>query len=291
MPVLEHLSLGFLAGVGSLEFTPTTDGKTFTADMVDDLARAHFPPCMRTLWQALRRDKHLKHGGRQQFSLFLKVAFTHRSSLQRQLILICQGIGLSVEEAVIFWRKAFSTINEDKFNKEYRYNIRHNYGLEGSRRDYQPKSCGQIIRETPGPNDSHGCPFRHFGEAQLGQMLVTSCGISNAADSKDIFDAVKGGHYHIACTRVFEITHASKGVQKGQGLGNGESVEHPNRCAIFRAFLSKSPRKTQWLLTALGTFNRASRWPIRKKRTSKLKKLTARSSRSLDKHHRSLAHV
>lgn len=45
-----------------------------------------------------------------------------------------------MEEAVVFWRKSFSSITDDKFNKEYRYNIRHNYGLEGSRKNYNPKS-------------------------------------------------------------------------------------------------------------------------------------------------------
>lgn len=46
---------------------------------------------------------------------------------------------MSVEEAVVFWKKAFSRITEDKFNKEYRYNIRHSYGLEGKRANYPAK--------------------------------------------------------------------------------------------------------------------------------------------------------
>lgn len=33
----------------------------------------HFPLCMHTLMQSLRRDHHLRHNGRQQLSLFLKV--------------------------------------------------------------------------------------------------------------------------------------------------------------------------------------------------------------------------
>lgn len=45
-------------------------------------------------------------------------------------------IGLSIEEAMIFWRKGFSGITDDKFNKEYKYNIRHSYGLEGKRTNY-----------------------------------------------------------------------------------------------------------------------------------------------------------
>lgn len=35
-------------------------------------------------------------------------------------------------------------------------------------------------------------------------------------------------HYHVACTRVFECTHSS-GVKKGEGLGGGENVDHPNK--------------------------------------------------------------
>lgn len=36
---------------------------------------------------------------------------------------------------------------------------------------------------------------------------------------------VEGKHYHVACTRVFEATHQLK---RGEGLGGGESVNHPN---------------------------------------------------------------
>ena len=50
-----------------------------------------------------------------------------------------QGIGLDVEEALVFWRTAFATTSDDKFKKEYQYNIRHSYGLEGGRRNYKPQ--------------------------------------------------------------------------------------------------------------------------------------------------------
>lgn len=32
----------------------------------------------------------------------------------------------------------------------------------------------------------------------------------------------------MACTKLFEIQNASHGVQKGDGLGDGTSVTHPN---------------------------------------------------------------
>jgi DNA primase large subunit len=42
-------------------------------------------------------------------------------------------------------------------------------------------------------------------------------------------DAVKSQHYHVACTRLYEIVHRDDGVKKGDGIGpGGESVSHPN---------------------------------------------------------------
>ena len=52
---------------------------------------------MQQLHTSMRRDHHLRHGGRQQYGLFLK------------------GIGLSLEEAMKFWRSEFmKLIDGDK---------------------------------------------------------------------------------------------------------------------------------------------------------------------------------
>jgi DNA primase large subunit len=59
------------------------------------------------------------------------------------------------------------------------------------------------------------------------------------ADLPEIVATVKGGHYHVACTRVFEITHSRQGVKKGDGLG-GESVTHPNQYAAKSRELEKA---------------------------------------------------
>ncbi|GAA5890816.1 hypothetical protein JCM5296_003430 [Sporobolomyces johnsonii] len=213
VPVLSHLSMGFMAGITSdYSFTGAGDGEAITAEMVPELARQSFPLCMRNMQETLKTSKSLKHDGRQQYNLFLK------------------GIGLSVEEALVFWRKSFSTITDDKFNKEYRYNIRHGYGLEGSRKNYTPKSCTAIITgPVPGPNQSHGCPFRHHSEAALTSLLHLTIPSLASPDLKEILAATKNGHYHVACTRVFELQHAKVGVAKGDGLGGGDSVDHPNR--------------------------------------------------------------
>jgi hypothetical protein len=51
-------------------------------------------------------------------------------------------LGLSIEEALAFWRRSFSLMTDDKFNKEYKYNIRHSFGLEGKRANYAAKRYG-----------------------------------------------------------------------------------------------------------------------------------------------------
>ncbi|KAM0751523.1 DNA primase large subunit [Meredithblackwellia eburnea MCA 4105] len=212
LPVLQHLSMGFMAGITS-EYNVSTNamGEAITAEMVPELSKTSFPLCMRSMQETLKSSHHLKHEGRQQYGLFLK------------------GIGLSVEEALVFWRRSFSNITDDKFKKEYQYNIRHTFGLEGSRKSYAPKTCLQIITgPSPATGQVHGCPFRHFNEANLSAALSSMYNL-NAADQKEILKATKDHHYHVACTRLFEIQHAHKGVAKGDGIGNGDSVDHPNR--------------------------------------------------------------
>ncbi|KAL6300913.1 DNA primase large subunit, partial [Sparassis latifolia] len=71
--ILKNLSQGFLAGVSSeWSSAASSSGNEITADMVDDLARRHFPMCMRNLHDQLQRDRHLKHFWRLQYGLFLK---------------------------------------------------------------------------------------------------------------------------------------------------------------------------------------------------------------------------
>ncbi|WFD30301.1 4-nitrophenylphosphatase [Malassezia sp. CBS 17886] len=216
LPVLEHLSMGSMMSAAS-DYTNApllrTDGSsvTLTVDMIAPLVQKHAPMCMRTLQEALRTSHHLRHYGRLQYNLFLK------------------ELGLPVEEALLFWRRSFSTMSDEKFNKEHRYNIRHGYGLEGRRLNYPAKSCARIItQDQPGPQDTHGCPFRHFSPANLSAALSTHYQVP-ADEQAEILNAAKAGHYHVACTRLFEITHATQGIARGDGLGQGESVTHPNR--------------------------------------------------------------
>lgn len=216
LPVLEHLSMGTIVGASNEYATNallSNDGEavSLTANMVEPLVRQHAPLCMRHLQATLSTTHHLRHYARLQYNLFLK------------------ELGLPVEEALLFWRRSFSTMSDDKFTKEHRYNIRHGYGLEGRRLNYPAKSCARIItQDQPGTQDTHGCPFRHFSPANLSAALAAHYHLS-PAEQNEIVAAAQAGHYQVACTRVFELTHNAQGVKAGDGLGHGESVSHPNR--------------------------------------------------------------
>ncbi|KAK1306266.1 putative DNA primase large subunit [Acorus calamus] len=120
-PIVEALSTSYLGP----DYSQAKEFGEVSLKDIDQLANSSFPLCMRHLFEKLREEHHLKHGGRMQLGLFLKVG-------------------------------------SERFDKEYAYSVRHNYGKEGKRTDYTPYSCQKIISSTPGVGDHHGCPYRHF---------------------------------------------------------------------------------------------------------------------------------
>ncbi|KAI8325029.1 DNA primase large subunit Spp2, partial [Martensiomyces pterosporus] len=181
VPVLQNLS----NQTARSEYQSTGAAGVVNADNVDGL-EDNFPLCMRHLHTQLLREHHLRHGGRMQFGLFLK------------------GIGLNLQEALVYWRRAFSNMTDDQFQKGYAYNIRHNYGMEGKRADYTPYSCHRVIMSNPpGPGDHHGCPYRHFSAERLRTALYKDA--LSDTDVREVSDLAKAGHYQVACTRHLEI--------------------------------------------------------------------------------------
>ena len=90
------------------------------------------PPCMIYLYDNLKLQSHLKHQGRLQLGLFLKSA------------------GLSKQDAITFWKKSFAQkITSEDFERNYAYNIRHNYGDEGKHVSYSALSCKSCIDKVP----------------------------------------------------------------------------------------------------------------------------------------------
>ncbi|XP_074778598.1 DNA primase large subunit isoform X2 [Athene noctua] len=199
-PLLNHLSHSYVGPDYSVQ---KNTGK-ISLEQIDALSVKSFPLCMRQLHKALRDNHHLRHGGRMQYGLFLK------------------GIGLTLEQALEFWKKEFirGKVDADKFDKGYAYSIRHSYGKEGKRTDYTPYSCMKIIMSNPpSQGDYHGCPFRHSDPELLKQKLqsykIPPSGITQ------ILELVKGMHYHLACQKYFELTHDVDDV--------GFSLNHPNQ--------------------------------------------------------------
>ena len=202
---------------------------------------------MQHLHRSLRRDSHLKHYGRLQYTLFLK------------------GIGLNLEECLIFWRQGFAKITDDTFNKEYRYNVRHAYGDVGgdsNRRGngYSPFSCQKILTEhPPGPGEAHGCPYRHFSVDNLTNLLQ-AVGVNDQAVLRGVKEDKEKMKFHLACNRyvsrpqaihplilganrVFEYAHAreiKKVKEDGTwGAAQLETIVHPNEY-FKRSYLLKN---------------------------------------------------
>ncbi|KAL2175148.1 eukaryotic and archaeal DNA primase, large subunit-domain-containing protein [Thermothelomyces heterothallicus CBS 202.75] len=228
-PILDHLSKNFIAPDASYAGSGAAiEGAEITARNIDNLSR-HFPMCMTHLHRSLRRDAHLKHYGRLQYTLFLK------------------GIGLSLEESLIFWRSAFNKITDDTFNKEYRYNVRHAYGDVGgdsNRRSggYSPYSCQKILTEhAPGPGEAHGCPYRHFSPENLTTLLRAS-GVTDRAVLEGVKADTENQKFHMACNRVFEHLHKAEIKRaKDEGIMTAaqlETIVHPNEY-FKRSYLLK----------------------------------------------------
>ncbi|KAJ1513337.1 hypothetical protein HMI54_003883 [Coelomomyces lativittatus] len=201
LPVLNNMSNQYL---GKPQFNASS-GK-LTADDIDMLSQ-HFPLCMRNLHDSLKKEGHLRNGGRMQYGLFLK------------------GIGLPVDEALTFWQRMFRKFTPEQFQKNYAYHIRYNYGLEGKRSNYAPYHCTKIITtNAPSTGDHHGCPFKHFSNDRLRQLLHVHASPSLEKEIPSIMDLARQGHYQLACSKYFEVTV--------QPMKN-EQIEHPNHYFIL----------------------------------------------------------
>lgn len=184
---------------------------------VDQISRNHFPPCMRYLHESLRKDHHLRHGGRMHFGTFLR------------------STGVDMDSAMDFWRDEFTkkiTVND--FEKNYKYNIRHLYGKEGHKKQLSSYSCEKIIKDAPGPSDKHGCPFKHFDEKNLKTLLI-NYGLSNV-DSDSILLA-KGAQDHTrGCCEYFKFTH---------GDFPSEPIRNPAQFYYESVRFAQKPIKTE----------------------------------------------
>lgn len=181
-----------------------------SAKNVAKLSPLHFPLCMQSSMEHMKADGHLKHGGRMHLGLFLK------------------GIGLSLADAMVFWRQSFSKVGGDKFQKQYAYNVRHNYGKEGKRIDYTPYSCSKIVACSPGGGDYHGCPFKVWDAGNLKKYLLVNRQMAGA-DAEEVLSLVANNHYQLACRSHFAHQHKQVMKRKRVSIDEIQSQwSHPN---------------------------------------------------------------
>ncbi|PGH23238.1 hypothetical protein AJ80_02654 [Polytolypa hystricis UAMH7299] len=230
MPILEHLSHNFGTSDSTYsEGEGSVPGAPITAASVDALSQ-HFPLCMRNLHIQLRKNAHLKHFGRLQYTLFLK------------------GIGLTLDDCILFWRQSFRGFTDDEFNSKYKYNIRHSYGDVGGDsnrrgRGYPPYSCQKILTDnSPGAGQTHGCPYRHFSVDNL-MTLLQSVGVNDKEVLRGVKEDVSKTRFHIACNRVFEWSHKAE-IKKVRDEGTWsqsdlDTIVHPNTY-FKRSYLLKN---------------------------------------------------
>ncbi|QIW98241.1 hypothetical protein AMS68_003759 [Peltaster fructicola] len=234
-PILHHLSQSFIApDAGYSEASSIGDLASISAGSIEGLS-SHFPLCMQNLQRDLKKNSHLKHFSRLQYTLFLK------------------GIGLNLNECIVFWRKSFKLITDEKFKSEYLYNIRHAYGDVGGDsnkrgRGYTPYSCQKLLTEPlPSAGQNHGCPYRTYSPDNL-ITLLQNMGMNNPEVLRGVKDDVARQRYHIACNRIFEAAHKNELKRvKEQNLWPASELDtilHPNTY-FKRSYMLKHLDKLQ----------------------------------------------
>ncbi|XP_049870753.1 DNA primase large subunit-like [Pectinophora gossypiella] len=152
-----------------------------------DVSSRYFPPCMLNLHQYLRKKHRLSHSQRFYYSLFLK------------------DIGMSVGEAIDFWRTEYQQSpnshscchNWQKDEKKFVYGIRHMYGLEGGRKNYTSVNC-QRIQNSDTSCSEGGCPFKSFDNQKMIQVLNSQTKMTNTMMSQ-ICELKRKHQYTSAC--------------------------------------------------------------------------------------------
>ena len=125
----------------------------------------------------------------------------------------------SLEQALLFWRQQFAPRTPaDKFQREYAYTLRYNYGREGKRTAWSEWSCVRIIGhdasgagggDAPGACNG-GCPFRTMDERSL-RGLLGRMGLASRDPAKmeEAVAKARGRHYQLACAAAFEGLHGA----------------------------------------------------------------------------------
>lgn len=131
-------------------------GHRITLQNIDQaMLRGFFPPCMLAVAESFKSTCHMKHPQRIQLTPFLV------------------DCGMSVDEDLEWQRRIYARdIGDQKFSKEYAYNIKHMHGTVGGRKVAHCSQCAKIIDTLPcSERELCGCPFKYMKGEALAQFL------------------------------------------------------------------------------------------------------------------------
>uniref|UniRef100_A0A8C7MIJ0 DNA primase subunit 2 n=1 Tax=Oncorhynchus kisutch TaxID=8019 RepID=A0A8C7MIJ0_ONCKI len=134
------------------------------------------------------------------------------SQLHRmQYKLFLKGIGLTLDQALQFWRSEFikGKVDAAKFDKAYAYSICHMFGKEGKRTDYTPCSCMKVILSNPPSQGDHDPELL---KQKLRSYKVSPSGISQILEFRG---------NALTCQKYSELSHSIE--------DSGLSLNHPNQ--------------------------------------------------------------
>jgi len=165
-----------------LKFMPKRDTSKYLMGKKTWQKPMFFPPCSRLLYDRFMSSGYLAHGERVQLALFLK------------------GIGMPLEEQLKFWYRAVDNIglSWDEFMKKGGYYIRHIYGLEGSKKDYNPPKCETIISK-------YYCPFCRMNVSELREVLERAYGDIPSDVWDEIREHCLSREYSRACATLLRF--------------------------------------------------------------------------------------
>jgi DNA primase large subunit len=156
---------------------------------------SYYPPCIQDLIGTVNKVGYIPHWERFQLGLFLK------------------HTGMDVDDQLQYWyNKAVDNIglSFDEFAKKVGYVIRHIYGLEGGRIDYEMPSCNTIQTKM-------FCTFRHREIAAINERVVSFLKTIKEKEKsikssigREILELISRGLPSHACAKHLEFVFTEK---------------------------------------------------------------------------------
>lgn len=156
----------------------------YTDELIGDFSSQpqYFPPCMACIYNEFISTGRLTHNLRLQLAFYLK------------------KIGMTLEDQLQFWWEKSvdnAAMTYDTFLRKAGYQIRHTYGLEGGKKDYDVPKCKTIAT-------TYFCPFVSYEITALSKFLQAL--IPDEIDEKELIKLATGAANFPtrACTWTFQ---------------------------------------------------------------------------------------